>query len=173
LLALDPWSLRAFWVELATVALKAAILIAAFAALPMTAVMLFRNQPLSALETLGLYASYAAAWLVIAFGFVVVVALVLKVRPALPIDTPQALLAISLIAGALLVAPVAVWWYQFDTAAPLGELATGIALCAVFFSSARSSCPPRCCRSRFTKSGASPRFTPNRAACRWPSPRSC
>jgi len=135
--ALDPLSSRTFWVELATVALKAAILIAAFAALPMTAVMLFRNQPLSALETLGLYASYAAAWLVIAFAFVLLVALILKVRPALPIDTPRALLAISLIAGALLVAPVAVWWYRFDDtfngAAPPAELATGVALCAVFF----------------------------------------
>jgi hypothetical protein len=131
--ALDPWSSRAFWVELVTVALKAAILIAAFAALPMAAVMLFRNQPLSALETLGLYASYAVAWLVLAFAFVVLVALILKVRPALAIDTPRALLAISLVASALLVAPVAVWWYRFDTVAALPELATGVALCAAFF----------------------------------------
>ncbi len=131
--ALDPWSSRAFWLELATVALKAAVLIAAFGALPMAAVMLFRNQPLSALETLGLFASYAAAWLVVAFGFVVLVALVLKLRPALPIDTPRALLAISLAASALLVAPVAVWWYRFDTGPALPELATGVALCAAFF----------------------------------------
>ncbi len=131
--ALDPWSSRAFWLELATVALKAALLIAAFAALPMTAVMLFRNQPLSALETFGLFVSYAAVGLVLAFVFVVLVALILKLRPALPIDTPRALLAISLVASALLVAPVAVWWYRFDTAAALPELATGVALCAVFF----------------------------------------
>jgi hypothetical protein len=131
--ALDPWSSRAFWVELAIVALKAAILIAAFAALPMAAVMLFRNQPLSALETLGLFVSYFAAWLVLAFAFVVLVALVLKLRPALPIDTPRALLAISLAASALLVAPIAVWWSRFDTASTLPELATGVALCAVFF----------------------------------------
>ena len=131
--ALDPWSSRTFWVELATVALKAAVLIAAFAALPMTAVMLFRNQPLSALETLGLYVSYSVAWLVIAFAFVVLVALTLKVRPALPIDTPRALLAISLAASALLVAPVAGWWYRFETAPALPELATGVALSTVFF----------------------------------------
>ena len=131
--ALDPWSSRTFWLELVTVALKAATLIAAFGALPMAAVMLFRNQPLSAFETLGLYASYAAAWLVVAFAFVVVIALILKVRPALPIDTPRALLTISLIASAILVVPVAVWWYRFDTAPALPELATGVALCAVFF----------------------------------------
>ena len=131
--ALDPWSSRAFWVELAIVALKAALLIAAFAALPMTAVMLFRNQPLSALETLGLYASYALVWVVLAFAFVVLVALILKLRPALPIDTPRALLAISLAASALLVAPVAVWWYRFDTGPSMPELLAGVALCALFF----------------------------------------
>lgn len=131
--ALDPWSSRAFWLELVTVALKAATLIAAFGALPMTAVMLFRNQPVRPLETLGLFGSYAAAWLVLAFVFVVLIALILKVRPALPIDTPRALLAISLAASALLVAPVAVWWSRFDTAPALAELATGVALCAVFF----------------------------------------
>ena len=131
--ALDPWSSRAFWLELATVALKAATLIAAFGALPMTAVMLFRNFPLKALETLELFATYAAAWLAFAFAFVVLVAMILKVRPALPIDTPRALLAISLAASALLVAPVAVWWYGFDPAPALLELATGVALMAVFF----------------------------------------
>jgi hypothetical protein len=131
--ALDPWSSRAFWVELALVALKAAVLIAAFGALPLTAVMLFRNSPLGALETLGLYLSYATAWLVVAFLLVVLAALILKVRPALPIDTPRALLAIALTAGALLVAPVVVWWYRFDTAPELPELATGAALTVVFF----------------------------------------
>ena len=131
--ALDPWSSRAFWLELATVALKAATLIAAFGALPLTAVMLFRNFPLRALETLELFATYAAAWLVFAFAFVVLIALILKVRPALPIDTPRALLAISLAASAILVAPVAAWWYGFDTAPPLPELAIGGALMAVFF----------------------------------------
>ncbi len=131
--ALDPWSSRAFWLELIMVALKAATLIAAFGALPMTAVMAFRNHPLHAFETLGLFLSYAAAWLVAAFAFVVAVALILKVRPALPIDTPRALLAISLGAGALLTAPIAIWWYRFDTAPSWPELIVGGALCVIFF----------------------------------------
>jgi hypothetical protein len=131
--ALDPWSSRAFWLELTLVALKAATLIAAFAALPMTAVMLFRNAPLGAFETLALYLSYAAAWLVAAFVFVIVIALVLKLRPALPIDTPRALLAISVAAGAVLVAPIAVWWSRFDTGPAAGELVGGVALSAVTF----------------------------------------
>jgi hypothetical protein len=131
--ALDPWSSRAFWGELTFVALKAAILIAVFGALPLTAVMLFRDAPLQAFDTLGLFISYAAAWLIAGFAFVVIVALVLKVRPALPIDTPRALLAISVAAGALFVAPIALWWYRFDTAPPLPELAAGVALSVVFF----------------------------------------
>ena len=131
--ALDPWSSRAFWLELTLVALKAAILIAAFGALPMTAIMLFRNSPLGALETLGLFVTYGAAWLIAAFVFVVAIALILKIRPALPIDTPRALLAISFAASALLVAPAAVWWYRFDTDVTTPELAIGVALMVLFF----------------------------------------
>jgi hypothetical protein len=131
--ALDPWSSRAFWLELVTVALKAGTLIAVFGALPLTAVMAFRNQPLDAFDTLGLFLTYTAAWLVAAFAFVVLVALVLKVRPSLPIDTPRALLAISFVSAALLTAPIATWWYRFDTDAALTELSVGVALCVVFF----------------------------------------
>src|SRR5690349_8515962 len=131
--ALDPWSSRTFWLELVTLAIKAATLIAAFGALPMAAVMAFRNQPLQAFETLALFLSYAAVWLVVAFSFVVIVALFLKLRPALPIDTPRALLAISLAAGALLTAPIAIWWYGFPASAVTPELLAGIALCVIFF----------------------------------------
>lgn len=131
--ALDPFRSRAFWLELATVAFKAAVLIAAFGALAMTAVMLFRNAPLGTLETLGLFASYAATWLAGAFTFVVIVALVLKLRPALPIDTPRALLAVSFAAAAIVVAPAVLWWYRFDTEASAAELAGGAALMTLFF----------------------------------------
>ncbi len=131
--ALDPWSSRAFWLELVTVALKAAVLIAAFGSLAPTAVMLARNSPLSAIEIFGIFTSYAAVWLVAAFAFVVMVALILKLRPSLPIDTPRALLAISLVVSALLVAPIAIWWYRFDTGPTTAELIAGIALSVVFF----------------------------------------
>jgi hypothetical protein len=131
--ALDPWSSRTFWGELAIVALTAALLIALFAALPMTAVMVARNHPLSAVEILSLFASYAVVWMLFAFGFFVLVALILKVRPALPIDTPRALLAIGLIAAAILVTPIAFWWSHFDTSATLPELAAGVLLCVIFF----------------------------------------
>jgi hypothetical protein len=131
--ALDPWSSRAFWLELATVALKAAALVALFAAIPFVAIMLFRNRPLSALETLELALLYGGAALLAAFVLVVAVALVLKLRPEVAIDTPSALLGISLAAAALLSAPLAVWWYRFDTPPSLPELVTGLGLAVIFF----------------------------------------
>jgi hypothetical protein len=131
--ALDPWSSRAFWLELVTVALKAAVLIAVFGALPFAAVMVFRNYPLHAFETLALFLTYAAAWVVVTFALVVAIALLLKVRPALPIEGPRALLAISFAASALLVTPFAIWWFRFDTAPPLPELVVGVVLAVIFF----------------------------------------
>lgn len=126
--ALDPWSSRTFWMELAAVALKAATLIALFGALFPAAVMLIRNQPLGVLEILTLYGIYCAVAFTAGFALVVLIALILKVRPALPIDTPYALLAISLFAAALLTAPLGYWWLRFETPPDRMELALGAAL---------------------------------------------
>jgi len=131
--ALDPWSSRAFWLELATVALKAALLIAVFGALPPSAITLLRNYPLTAFETFGLFFVYALAGLVVAYLFVVLIALVLKLRPELAIDTPRALLAISLGAAALMTLVIALWWYRFDARPETIELAIGLGLCVIFF----------------------------------------
>jgi hypothetical protein len=131
--ALDPWSSRTFWSELGIVALKAATLLALFGALPPTAVMVARNYPLNPVETLALFLSYAVGWLVIGFVLVVITALALKVRPALPIDTPRALLAISLAASALMTLAIAYWWWRFDTPPAWPELAAGIGATLVFF----------------------------------------
>src|SRR5579872_1676861 len=90
--ALDPWSSRTFWLELTIVAAKAAILIAAFGMLPLVAIMLVRNHPLSALETLLMAVAYFGTSVVAAFFFIVAIALILKLRPALALDTPRALL---------------------------------------------------------------------------------
>ena len=131
--ALDPWSSRAFWTELAVVALKAATLIAAFAALPHVAIMLLRNGRLGAIETLSLFLLYAAFWLVASFAFVVMVALLMKLRPEIAVDTPRALLAISIAAAGLLVVPIAVWWFRFDSLPTAAELAVGGALIGLSF----------------------------------------
>lgn len=131
--ALDPWSSRAFWIELTIVAAKAAALIALFAALPPVAIMLVRNHPLTAAETLLMTLLYGATAFVASFVFIVVVALVIKLRPELAIDTPRALLAISFLASAVLALPIAFWWARFDAPPSVPELAVGGALIVIFF----------------------------------------
>lgn len=131
--ALDPWSSRAFWLELVTVCAKAAVLIAAFGMLPFVTVMIFRNLPLSALETLQLAIVYGSSLLAVALAALILIALLLKLRPALVIDTPRALLAISFPASALFALPFGIWWYRFDAAPPIPELITGLALAIIWF----------------------------------------
>jgi hypothetical protein len=131
--ALDPWRSRAFWVELAAVAGKGAAIIGLFAVLPLMAVMLFRNHPLSPVETLLMSLLYGVTAVVFSFLFLVALALLLRLRPTLAIDTPQALLGISFAAAAILAAPMAVWWYRFDTPPQTAELAAGLLLIALFF----------------------------------------
>jgi len=131
--ALDPWSSRAFWTELTIVAAKAAALIALFAALPPVAIMLARNHPLTAGETLLMTLLYGATAFVASAVFIVAVALVMKLRPELAIDTPRALLAISIFASALLALPITFWWSRFDAPPTVPELATGGALIVIFF----------------------------------------
>lgn len=133
----DPFtagrSSRAFWIELFTAAGKAALLIAAFAILPLTGIMLFRNHPLSAGETLLMSLLYGVTGFAISFLLLVTIALILKLRPTIVIDTPRALLAISFAAASLLAAPIAIWWYRFPTAPSWPELLAGIAAMAAFF----------------------------------------
>ncbi len=131
--ALDPWSSRTFWVELAIVAAKAATLIALFGALPNVAIMLIRNRPLAAVETLELFVHYAITWGLLSFAIIVVTALLLKIRPELPIDTPRALLLISILGSGLLAIPFALWWYRFDTPPTAMELIAGGVLSAIYF----------------------------------------
>lgn len=131
--ALDPWSSRTFWLELAIVALKAALVVALFGILPPTAVMLFRNHPLSPIEIADLALIYGATWIAVVSAFIIVIALVLKLRPALAVDTPRALLVISLAAAAMLSALIGLWWSRFATPPSLPELVTGIALTVIFF----------------------------------------
>lgn len=133
----DPFtagrSSRAFWVELATVVAKAALLVALFAIVPLVAIMLFRNHPLSAGETLIMSLLYGVTGFAISFLLLIAIALILKLRPTIVIDTPRALLAISFAAASLLAAPVALWWYRFPSTPGWPELLTGIAAMAAFF----------------------------------------
>ena len=131
--ARDPWSSRTFWTELFVVAAKAAAVIAVFAALPHTALMVVRNRPLGVIETLELFVLYGAAWFVLAAAFVVAIALALKIRPQLPIDTPRALLAVSIVASAAIAGAVAAWWFAFDSEPAASELLIGMLLIGALF----------------------------------------
>jgi Type I phosphodiesterase / nucleotide pyrophosphatase len=131
--ALDPLSSRTFWIELAVVAAKAAALIAAFAILPLVGVDVARNLPLTATETLLMALLYGITCFAAAFVYVIAIALILKLRPEVAIDTPRALLGISLAASAAMAFPLAVWWRGFETAPAAVELGIGIVLIALFF----------------------------------------
>jgi hypothetical protein len=91
---------------------------------------------LSALETLELALLYAAGWLVASFVLIVMIALLMKRRPALAIDTPGTLLGISLGTAAALTGYVAIWWFQFDATPSLLESIVGAATTVIFFSTA-------------------------------------
>lgn len=131
--ALDPWRSRTFWVQLTVVSAKAALLIGAFAMLPLVTIMLFRNHPLGAWETLGMALCYATTAFVAAFVLLEVIALILKLRPALAIDTPRTLLGIGFAGAALFTLIIGVWWYRFDAPPSLAELVCGLALIVLFF----------------------------------------
>ncbi len=131
--ARDPWSSRAFWSELGVVAFKAAALVAAFASLAHTAVMLFRNGPLGASETLILFSVYGAVWIALAAALVIAIALALKSRPEVPIDNPKVLLMISIGASGAIAAAFGLWWYAFDTPPSTIEIVAGVALAGLLF----------------------------------------
>ena len=131
--ALDPWRSRAFWVELTIVSAKAAVLIGAFAMLPLVAIMLFRNHPLSAWETFLMAIVYGGAALAASFAVLIVVALILKLRPALAIDTPRALLAISFGVSSILTLAIAIWWARFAAPPSTAEFIAGLVLIVMEF----------------------------------------
>ncbi len=131
--ALDPWRSRTFWAELAVVSAKAAVLIGAFALLPTVTIMLFRNHPLGGWETLAMAFCYGGTGFLAGLALLIVAALVLKLRPALAIDTPRALLGIGFAAAAVLSAPIAFWWYRFDATPTFPELVCGLVLIVAFF----------------------------------------
>ena len=131
--ALDPWTSRTFWQELWVICFKAALLLAPFGALPMLVVMLLRNTPLALADLLSLLVVQLAAWFVLIALFLGVVALVLRLRPEMAIDTPRALLAVAIGVSTLLAAIIAVWWYGFDLAPSRLELLLAGLMTAIFF----------------------------------------
>ena len=126
--ALDPWSSRTFWAELAAVSTKAAVLVAFFAALPLVAIMAIRNQPLPIQDVALLFGIDLVASFVAVLVLVVMLALALRSRPTLAIDSPTTLTGMSVGLSSVIAAGILFWWSGFD-APPSGvELAVGGAL---------------------------------------------
>lgn len=130
--ARDPWSSRTFWLELAAVALKAAVLIGVFGMLVALSVMVIRNASLGALEIAVLLATYGLSGVVFAFGFIVFLALLLRFRAGWIVDAPRVLFALSLSAAGVLVLAIVLWWRGFDGSPELLELLIGGSLAALF-----------------------------------------
>ncbi len=131
--ALDPWSSRAFWLELVTVCAKAAVLVGAFGLLPFVSVMIFRNRPLPVWETFVMAVLYGGTLFVFAFALLGVIAWILKLRPALVIDSPGVLLAISVAVSGAFIIVFALWWSGFDAPPSRIELVAGAALALLWF----------------------------------------
>ncbi|HVT44731.1 MAG TPA: alkaline phosphatase family protein [Thermoanaerobaculia bacterium] len=131
--ALDPWSSRAFWTELVLLAAKSAMLLAPLMTLPAVAIMLLRNRPVGARETTALIALYGATAFVMLFTVVIVTAFLLKLRPAIGVDSPRILNALALVAAGACALGIAGWWSRFDRPPALLELLVGLAALLLFF----------------------------------------
>ncbi|HXI11401.1 MAG TPA: hypothetical protein VNM92_01985 [Thermoanaerobaculia bacterium] len=131
--ALDPWSSRTFWSELLAVALKAATLIAPFAAAPLAAVTMLRNNP-DTLQSALIFLLYLVAGFAVTLSLVIVTGLLLKSRAGMTIDSPGSLLPISMAPAALLLGVVVAWWSGFPAPPSRGEALLLLALLFLLFS---------------------------------------
>src|ERR1051326_8093988 len=113
-------------------AASAGLLVALFPVLPLVALMLVRNHPLTAWETLALALMYGVTAFAVSTTLLIAIALVLRLRPQIVVDTPRALLGISFTASALLTAPIALWWTRFAAPPSWPELMVGLVLIVVF-----------------------------------------
>lgn len=131
--ALDPWSSRTFWGELLTLALKAATLLAVFAALPFVAITVLRNAPLPFYDAVVLSAIYLAGTFITFVALIILIGLLLKLSPGLIVDRPRFLLPISVALGLLVAAALGFWWAGFDQSIVPAEALVGSALILLFF----------------------------------------
>ena len=131
--ALDPWKSRTFWSELLIVAAKAATLSAVFVALPMIVVMLLRNRPLGVLETVVLSAVYVGGSFLAVMGLMLLSALVIKIRPSVPIRSPRGLTIFAMFVSGILLAAEALWWGGFPDVSSIFETIVALALFVTVF----------------------------------------
>lgn len=129
----DPWRSGTFWTELLTVASKASLVMAMFAAAVGSSVMLLRNGGLPPLETASIAGLYFIAVFLGALALHVLVALALKTRPAFGIENPRRLTVISMVLSGAVASALVAWWTAFPAQPGAGETITFVALLGVFF----------------------------------------
>jgi hypothetical protein len=130
--ALDPWISRTFWAELVTVTGKAAVLLAFFATLPLVTITALRNEPLPVASVALLFGiDFVSAFLTL-LALLVAIALVLRSRPTLAIDSPAALTGVSLAVASLVGAGILLWWSGLEGAPTAIEAVVGGALVILF-----------------------------------------
>ncbi|MEO8217520.1 MAG: alkaline phosphatase family protein [Acidobacteriota bacterium] len=131
--ALDPWKSRTFWSELLVVAAKGAALSAVFAALPVLVIMVLRNRPLGAMEVALLAVIYIAGSFAAVFGLVLMAALVIKLRPSLPIRSPRGLALFAMLVSGVMIAAEGAWWSGFRDRSSVLEIVAAVTLFVVAF----------------------------------------
>lgn len=131
--ARDPWTSRTFWAQLMLVTSKASFLLAIFAVLPMAFVLLRRNASIGIGEALVVAALQFGAVFAVTLAVLVCTALVLRVRPALAIESPAALMAIAMTASGLVAVAVGIWWLGFEEWPSPVEAVVFLALLALLF----------------------------------------
>jgi hypothetical protein len=126
--ALDPWRSRTFWTELLALAAKGSAIMAPFLALPAVLVMALRNRPLDPAAIGALALLYLVHAFATSGGVIAGIALILRLRPALPVDSPRTMTAISVLGATALEVLFLVWWHAFPHPPAPAELLSGIAM---------------------------------------------
>lgn len=126
-LARDAWRSRAFWSELIVVAAKGGLLVGLFMAIPLAAIVTIRNA-LPPLPLAILFATYFAGGFLFALLETALAGLLLRLRPAVPLERPLVLTMLSIVLALVPAAFVAAWWLGFEVPSSPLETAIGLAL---------------------------------------------
>jgi hypothetical protein len=130
--ALDPRRSRTFWLQLFTVAAKAALLIAPFVAAPLTFFLASRNH-LTAGEIVLSGVLYGITAFLSTFLLVVLVAMALRLRAEAAIENPRIVTMLAILLATLLELGIGAWWYAYPRAPAALEAVVGISLLLVLF----------------------------------------
>ncbi|HUO84212.1 MAG TPA: hypothetical protein VM534_03770, partial [Thermoanaerobaculia bacterium] len=115
--ARDPWQSRTFWRELFLVSAKAAVIVALFAAVLMTGVVVMRNVSMTLLQTAVVATTYFISSFAVVLTLLILTGVILKLRPELAIESPAGLMSFSMAVVTVVCLGIGAWWLGFDDAA--------------------------------------------------------